>query len=85
MYMQAAVVFLIHEKYSKINIEFIYPGTWRSKCGIRLGRGIKREKQKELDIQYVKDRYGITVNDDIADAICIGESYLIKDEEKIEF
>lgn len=85
MYMQAAVIFLIHEKYPKINIEFMYPGTWRSKCGIRLGRGIKREKQKELDIQFVKEKYNINVNDDIADAIGIATSYFIKDEEKIEF
>ena len=27
-------------------------------------------------MQFVKDNYGIDVNDDIADAICIGHSFL---------
>lgn len=44
----------------------------RKKCGIRTGPGIRRESLKPKDIAFVKNQFGITVNDDIADAICIG-------------
>lgn len=73
MYLQAALEFLIHDNYSKeIEIEYIYPSSWRASCGIKNGRGIKRESLKEADIEFVKEKYNILVNDDEADAICIG-------------
>lgn len=74
MYLQAAIAFLAHDY--NINIEFIYPGTWRSKCGIKTGRGIKREELKKADIAFVKATYGIDVNDDIADAVSIAHAYV---------
>ena len=40
--------------------------------GIKTGRGIKRASLKEADIAFVEETFGITVNDDEADAICIG-------------
>jgi hypothetical protein len=33
---------------------------------------VKRSTLKEKDIEFVKDKWGIEVNDDEADAICIG-------------
>lgn len=74
MWLQAALAFMIHDNYSKITIEYIYPSSWRASCGIKNGRGIKRTSLKEADIQFVKEKYNISVNDDIADAICIGYS-----------
>lgn len=74
-YLQAAIEFLIHEKYKKkVTIELIYPSSWRSKCGIHTGRGVKRETLKEADIRFVKENYNLIVNDDEADAICIGHA-----------
>ena len=61
-------------------MEYVYPGTWRKDCGIRTGRGIKREALKKADIQFVKDNYNIDVNDDIADAICIGHAYQLNNQ-----
>ena len=78
MYLQAALEFLIHDEYSNVQLEYIYPSSWRAKCGIKNGRGIKRDVLKELDKQFVKDNYNLDVNDDIADAICIGHSTFIK-------
>ena len=52
-------------------VEFIGASTWRRQCGIKQG-GVGRDILKIRDIQFVKDMYGIAVNDDIADAICIG-------------
>lgn len=82
MYLQAAIAFFIHDEYSNIEIEFIYPSSWRACCGIKNGRGIKREELKKADIEFVKNKYNITVNDDIADAIGIGYSQTFKKEDK---
>lgn len=76
MWLQAALAFLVHDNFKIIEIEYIYPSSWRAKCGIKNGRGIKRETLKEADIRFVKDNYGIDVNDDIADAIAIGHSQI---------
>lgn len=78
MYLQAAINFLVHEMNPKIKIEYVYPSEWRSACGIKTGRGVRRESQKASDIQFIEDTYGITVNDDIADAIGIGHAYVNK-------
>ena len=76
MYLQAAITFLIHERFSTIEIEYLYPNEWRKGCDIRTGSGIRREELKIADINFVKENYNINVNDDIADAIGIGHSYV---------
>lgn len=73
MYLQAALEFLIHDNYNKkVEIEYIFPSSWRAQCGIKNGRGIKRTSLKEADIAFVKENFNLDVNDDEADAICIG-------------
>lgn len=47
------------------------PGGWRKELGIK---GRKREDQKANAIAYVKDKFGLDVTEDEADAICIGEA-----------
>ena len=51
--------------------EFVFPNTWRAACGIPTGRN-QRESLKPRDIAFVKKQFNLDVNDDIADAICIG-------------
>jgi hypothetical protein len=34
IYLQAAIEFLVWEKYPKVKISYILPNSWRSKCGI---------------------------------------------------
>ena len=80
MYLQAALVFFMHDNYPKVKIEYLYPSEWRSRCGLHTGRGIKREELKKADITFVKKVYNIEVNDDIADAIGIGYAYLSPEE-----
>lgn len=70
MWLQGYIAILLY-KY-KINLDLIYPSSWRAAIGIKTGRGIKRASLKEKDIQFVKENYNLDVNDDIADAICIG-------------
>ena len=84
MWLQAALAFLVHDDFKTIEIEYIYPSSWRAKCGIKNGRGIKRETLKEADIRFVKETYGIEVNDDTADAIAIGHSQLHESQDKGE-
>ena len=72
-YLQALTVLMLHEYNQKV--EFFVSSEWRKKCGIRTGRGITREMVKAADIKFVKDNYSIDVNDDVADAICIGYAY----------
>lgn len=85
MWLQAAIAFMVHDFFSKIEIEYIYPSSWRASCGIKNGRGIKRMTLKEADIEFVKETYGILVNDDEADAICIGYAQYNKESDEINW
>lgn len=78
MYLQAAFEFLIHDKYPKIEIEYIQPSSWRAALGIKNGRGVTRTTLKEADMTFIKEKFNIDVNDDIADAICIGLAIINK-------
>ena len=85
MYLHAALEFLIHDDFNKkIDIEYIYPSSWRAKCGIKNGRGIHRETLKQADIRFVKEKFNIETDDDTADAIAIGYSYFVESTEKSE-
>jgi len=70
VYLQGFILHLLN-KY-KLEHTFFLPNEWRAKCGIHTGKGIKRDILKAKDIQFVQDQFNIKVNDDIADAICIG-------------
>lgn len=77
MYLQAAIVIMVHDKYPNVSLELVYPGSWRSTCGIRTGRGVQRESVKQADIRFANQTYGLNlVSDDEADAICIGHAHL---------
>lgn len=85
MWLQAAIAFMVHENFPKTKIEYVYPSQWRAACGIKTGRGIRRDQQKLSDIKFVKDTYGIETNDDIADAIGIGHAYVNKLDNEINW
>lgn len=53
----------------------LLPSTWRSYLGFKVG-GKKREELKQMAIDYVADRYGINVNDDVAESCCISEALI---------
>lgn len=73
MYLQAAIV-LMFDHYD-LKVELVGASTWRKWCGIKQG-GVNRETLKFRDIEFVKQNYEINVNDDVADAICIGHGKL---------
>lgn len=77
MWLQAAIMIMLHDNHPSVQIEFVYPGEWRSVCGIHTGRGIKRETLKEADIKFANSTYSLSIqSDDEADAICIGHAFL---------
>jgi Holliday junction resolvasome RuvABC endonuclease subunit len=77
-WLQGAIVIAAFEVNPKIEITYLQPSEWRAAIGIHTGRGIKREELKKADIKYVEEKYGITVNDDEADAICIYDAFASK-------
>ena len=94
IYLQGFVCHLL-DKF-KITPEFVIVSHWRKCCGIKTGAKSYRESLKKLDIQFVKNMYGINVTDDEADAICIGyscthepipvkDTEIIKDNDGFEF
>lgn len=80
MWLQGIIVVAAYECKKSIQIQFIGASEWRAAIKIKQGRGVKRQQVKTFDIQYVKDKYNITVNDDEADAICIFDSYWQKND-----
>lgn len=85
LYLQAAIAFLIHDEFPKIKIQYLYPNEWRKICGIKTGPGTRRDSLKKYDINFVKEKYDIIVNDDIADAICLGYAYINKFSNEINW
>ena len=77
MYLQGFLCDLFNEYH--ITPTFIFPSEWRSKCGIHTGRGVKRDSLKNQDMEFVRKVYGVDVNDDAADAVCIGHAVLKKE------
>ena len=84
-WVQAAMVFTAYDVNKGIEIEYIQASSWRSKIGIHTGRGIKRDSLNQKDIEFVRENYGLDVNDDEADAICIGHSVIQNLNEEINW
>lgn len=59
------------------------PAKWRSILSFQQGRNIKRPELKQQAKDYVYNKYGLTLKEDLCDAICIGEAFIIdkKDED----
>ena len=81
-YLQAAIV-LMFDHYD-IEVELIGASTWRKWCGIKQGNA-NRATLKFRDVEFVKKNYNIDVNDDVADAICIGHGKIFHEPEPAAF
>lgn len=69
----------------KNNISYyIYkPTTWRKILNFKQGRGVARKELKQQAIDFIRAKFDITnINDDIAESICIGLAFIIKDDFK---
>jgi len=76
MYLQAATAIRFFTNHEQHINEFVHVSTWRSACGISVGRGGQRDNAKAQSMALVKNKFNLEVNDDIADAICIGWYYM---------
>lgn len=85
MWLQAAIAIAAHQINPKIQFQFVGPSEWRAALKFKQGRGVKRDNLKSQDIQYVKDKYGINVNDDQADAMCLLDAYSEKFDNEINW
>lgn len=85
MWLQGSIALALYDFNKKIELELIYPSSWRAAIGIKTGRGIKRANLKIQDIEWVKANYGLTVNDDEADAICIGYASCHNEEAELNW
>lgn len=56
----------------------VKPSEWRAQLGFKQGGGTKRTELKRESVEYVRDKYNVLVNDDVADSICIGDAMIIK-------
>lgn len=84
MWLQAYINFLLYDYNRDIIIIYIYPSEWRKVCGIKSGKNRYRKELKEDDIIFAKTilNQNEEINDDVADAICIGYGYLNKESEE---
>ena len=74
-HVQGAILEYLTE--NNISYDIISSSTWKSLCGIK---GRNRQEQKKNAQNYVENTFGIKVNQDTADAICIGKSYIIEQQ-----
>ncbi len=65
------------------DFKYLIPSNWRAIVGLKTGK-IKREELKKMAIKKVKSDYGLDVTDDIAEAILIGASGFIEQENLFE-
>lgn len=66
----------------KSGISIYYSSEWKSSCGIK---GKDRTAQKNNAQQFIIDTFGIKVNQDTCDAICLGIHEIRSDERVINF
>lgn len=55
---------------------YIYsPGAWRKAIGFKQGKGHARKDLKKQAIAYCKEHHGVDLDEDRADAVCIGDAF----------
>ena len=79
IYLQAIIV-LENKRCGGPDIELMGASHWRKVCGIRTGRGIRRDILKKASQDLVAKTYLVTVNDDVSDAILLGTAFLKQHE-----
>ena len=58
------------------------PTLWRRILSFRQGRNVKRPELKQQEKDFVFNKYNLKLKEDLCDAICIGEAFII--DKKVE-
>lgn len=61
-----------------IKTEIIRPSEWRKVLQFKQGAGVKRQELKTQGINYVKERHGVELSEDEAEAVAISDAAWIK-------
>lgn len=56
------------------------PTHWRKALKFNQGRNVKRPELKQQSKDYILKKYGLTLKDDLTDAICIGEAFILENK-----
>lgn len=64
-----------------IEYHMLKSSSWRKTLEFRQGRNIKRPELKQQAKDFVKNKYGLELKEDICDAICIGEAFIKENKE----
>lgn len=59
------------------------PTEWRSVLHFRQGKSIKRAELKRQAQEFVFEKYNLTLEEDICDAICIGKAFVVNKNDNI--
>ena len=62
----------------KVQVHIITPSQWRAQLNFKQGSGVKRPELKQQSIDYVKNKYGVDLPEDEAEAIALGDGAHIK-------
>lgn len=55
-----------------VKVHILQPSKWRSALAYRQGSKVKREELKQQSLDYVKENLGLSLQEDRAEAACIG-------------
>lgn len=69
-------------RVNKIPFDILMPSNWRKALGFKQGQGIKRPELKKQAVEFVKNNYGLELSEDVCEAVCIGDAFLIMNNEK---
>lgn len=61
---------------NNISYEIYRPTFWRKCISMKQGKGVKRPELKQQAKDFVFNKYGLSLKEDMCDAICIGEAYI---------
>lgn len=60
----------------KIPCKILMPPSWRKALGFKQGKGVPRPQLKKQAVEYVLTNYGLKLNEDVCEAVCIGDAFL---------
>lgn len=55
-----------------VKVHILQPSKWRAALSYRQGAKVKREELKQQSLDYVKENLGLSLQEDRAEATCIG-------------
>jgi Holliday junction resolvasome RuvABC endonuclease subunit len=58
----------------KVKVHILLPSQWRAELNYKQGPKVKRAELKQQSVDYVKDKYDVTLSEDECESICINQA-----------